>query len=368
MSTPMKTQTKAPSPVRPAFTPARTGLLQRKCACGGSPGVDGECEACRNKRLSLQRQTISAAGSATAPPIVHEVLSSPGQPLDAGTRAFMEPRFGHDFSQVRVHTDARAAESARAVNALAYTVGRDLVFGARQHAPATNEGRLLIAHELTHVLQQQGRRGTELLSVGPATGPQEEEANTTAARVLESSRTPEPLSVTKTSGPTTAQRLLINIGIGVGLGWEAYKAYKCLSPLYEPCKNATFDRFIPWYYSRTHAPVPSRVWDAFGHCLMACEGTKKCGATVTAMVGKAREFGREYLFGGPHDSYEQDTNNQTLGRSFGGGSRDCYDACSEASLKTSGGLDLSAPPSELWDPSPPPDGTYYPDPAAPTHR
>ncbi|MGB9632210.1 MAG: DUF4157 domain-containing protein [Chloroflexaceae bacterium] len=88
------------------------------------------------------------------PPIVHEVLRSPGQPLDAETRAFMEPRFGHDFSRVRVHTDARAAESARAVNALAYTVGRDVVFGAGQYAPGASAGRRLLAHELAHVVQQ----------------------------------------------------------------------------------------------------------------------------------------------------------------------------------------------------------------------
>jgi hypothetical protein len=70
----------------------------------------------------------------------------------------MEPRFGHDFSGVRVHTDAQAAESARAVNALAYTVGRDVVFGAGQFAPQSPAGRRLMAHELTHVVQQQGMK------------------------------------------------------------------------------------------------------------------------------------------------------------------------------------------------------------------
>src|SRR5512134_563730 len=94
-----------------------------------------------------------------APPIVHEALRSPGQPLDAATRAFMEPRFGHDFSGVRVHTDARAAESARAVQALAYTVGRDIVFGDQRYSPQTSPGRRLLAHELTHTLQQ--RQGIE---------------------------------------------------------------------------------------------------------------------------------------------------------------------------------------------------------------
>src|SRR6266498_1033707 len=148
-----QTSTKA-SPPAPSFTPVRTNTLQRKCACGGTPGPDGECAACKAKRLGLQRRAANQAEPATAPPIVHEVLRAPGRPLDTATRAFMEPRFGHDFSGVRVHTDARAAESARAVNALAYTVGRDVVFGTGQYAPGTGEGKGLLAHELTHVVQQ----------------------------------------------------------------------------------------------------------------------------------------------------------------------------------------------------------------------
>ena len=81
--------------------------------------------------------------------------SGGGQPLDPATRAFMEPRFGHDFSQVRVHTDERAAESARAVNALAYTVGHQIVFGAGHYTPETARSKKLLAHELAHVVQQQ---------------------------------------------------------------------------------------------------------------------------------------------------------------------------------------------------------------------
>jgi hypothetical protein len=76
------------------------------------------------------------------------------QPLSSSVRAFFEPRFGHDFSQVRVHTDAKATESVRAVNARAFTVGRDLVFGAGQYALETAAGQRLLAHELTHVVQQ----------------------------------------------------------------------------------------------------------------------------------------------------------------------------------------------------------------------
>src|SRR5947209_7957462 len=94
--------------------------------------------------------------TASASPLVDEVLSSGGgQPLDESTRSFMEPRFGHDFSRVRVHADGRAAESAQSVNALAYTVGQDVVFGGGQYEPETMEGKKLLAHELTHVVQQE---------------------------------------------------------------------------------------------------------------------------------------------------------------------------------------------------------------------
>ena len=107
---------------------------------------------------TLQRKESSATPSAThtqgVPPIVHDVLHSPGQPLERGTRTFMESRFNHDFSGVRVHADARAAESAHKVNALAYTVGRNVVFGAGQYSPNTMAGKRLLAHELTHTIQQ----------------------------------------------------------------------------------------------------------------------------------------------------------------------------------------------------------------------
>jgi Domain of unknown function (DUF4157) len=101
----------------------------------------------------IQPSTLDSPPLA-APPLVHEVLRSPGQPMDPGTRSLFESSFGHDFSQVRVHTDANASESARTITARAYTVGRNMVFGSRQYAPDTASGRRLIAHELTHVIQQ----------------------------------------------------------------------------------------------------------------------------------------------------------------------------------------------------------------------
>ena len=127
--------------------------LQRKCACGGTPGPDGECEECKQNRF-LQRKAVGVPTANTVPSVVHEVLNSPGQRLEPTARSLMEARFGYDFSHVRVHTDARAADSATAVNALAYTAGQNIVFGATQYNPTTNRGRQLLAHELAHTIQQ----------------------------------------------------------------------------------------------------------------------------------------------------------------------------------------------------------------------
>jgi hypothetical protein len=99
----------------------------------------------------------------TAPPVVHQVLSSSGESLDGDARSFMEPRLGVDLGGVRIHRDGLAAASARAVSALAYTVGNHVVFGAGRYAPGTGEGRRLLAHELTHVIQQGGGRSAGLL-------------------------------------------------------------------------------------------------------------------------------------------------------------------------------------------------------------
>ncbi len=154
-------------------------LLQRKCACGGNASGGGECEECKKKEgTTLQRFSNGRGGAGAVPPIVHEVLRSPGQPLDPAMRAFMEPRFGHDFSKVRVHTGARAAESAQAVSAVAYTVGQNLVFGAKSYALQSAAGRRVLAHELTHVVQQQGSgaRSDAPLRIAPEHDEAEREA------------------------------------------------------------------------------------------------------------------------------------------------------------------------------------------------
>lgn len=195
-----------------------SGLLQRKCACGNHTIVGGECAGCSQGKNSLQSRThqralsgsglptaqgpviqhklsvgaswdglereadevaervLSAAGhspvgraapriqrysggnqtTASAPASVERVLGGSGRPLESGLRQEMGNRFGHDFSQVRVHTGGDAELSAREVNARAYTVGQNIVFGAGEFRPQSREGSRLLAHELTHVVQQSG--------------------------------------------------------------------------------------------------------------------------------------------------------------------------------------------------------------------
>jgi len=124
------------------------------------PGDQYEQEADHVASQVMQRQPTTVQCKADgiahteAPSSVHETLQSSGQPLDTSTRAFMEPRFGQDFSNVRLHTDSQAAQSAADVNARAYTVGQNIVFAKGQYAPSSGEGQHLLAHELTHTVQQ----------------------------------------------------------------------------------------------------------------------------------------------------------------------------------------------------------------------
>lgn len=191
-------------------------VLQRRCACGGTPGRDGECAACRAKRLSLQRRSTQDA-SPLAPPFVTEALRSGGRPLETSTRAAMEARFGHDFSRVRIHTDATAAASADAVAAHAYTVGRDVVFAGGRYAPETPAGRHLLAHELTHVLQQEGGPAPAAPAVRPARDPWEREGDEVARRVVDGRTAFGPVPVRRLESGGL-QRFSFGTGTGPDFG------------------------------------------------------------------------------------------------------------------------------------------------------
>lgn len=187
----MNKTTLAPQAKSAGLMPSSQGILQRKCACGTHAMAGGECEECKKNRLGLQRNASDRNVVTEVPPVVQEVLRSPGQPLDLSTRDFFEPRFGHDFSQVRVHTDFQAAKSAQAVNALAYTVGRDIVFDADQYAPQSFGGKKLLAHELAHILQQSSGESKSpkfvQLEIDEASSPEELESEAVADAVINAS-------------------------------------------------------------------------------------------------------------------------------------------------------------------------------------
>ena len=163
-----------------AAVPLQSAVPKRDPSCGGTrpqlvlgtPGDSLEAEA---ERMASQVARGPVRAAATPSPqsdrgraqddsslrLVQEVLASPGQPLDSATRAVLEPRFGCDFGQVRVHADAQAARSAAAIDAVAYAGGRHLAFTADHYAPRTGRGARLLAHELAHVAQWQAGAADE---------------------------------------------------------------------------------------------------------------------------------------------------------------------------------------------------------------
>jgi hypothetical protein len=156
---------------------AQPGLMQPKLAIGSvNDPLEREADAVadrvmRTPSAPLPMSTAPGAPVNTggeAPDIVNKALGSPGRPLDAPTRAYFESHLGRHFSDVRIHTGPQADASARSVQAIAYTVGRDVVFGHGQYDPHTNDGRRLLAHELVHVVQQSGGNSASTLHSGPS--------------------------------------------------------------------------------------------------------------------------------------------------------------------------------------------------------
>jgi hypothetical protein len=170
-------------------------VIQRRCS---------KCNEDDEKVLQTKELTGQAplAQGQDMPSIVQDVLRSPGQLLDPTTRAFMEPRFGYDFNGVRVHTGARAEKAARAVNARAFTVGRNIVFGPEQYSQGSTEGRRLLGHELTHVIQQGLRPRDKNVTVDEAYKVSEKEVDRTGALISAS----QLMRVAATRTPPCIQR------------------------------------------------------------------------------------------------------------------------------------------------------------------
>ncbi len=180
---------------RTRVTPTKQDVVSNDVKQTSPSPVPSRSQARRFQQLqravgnqAVQRM-IQAKGHgeiADMPSIVSEALNSDGQPLDATTRALMEARFEHNFSDVRVHTDARATEAARSIKAQAFTVGHNVVFGRGQYTPKTSEGAHLLAHELTHVIQQKQNGGSSDRMVSRSTDAAEREASGISAAVSSS--------------------------------------------------------------------------------------------------------------------------------------------------------------------------------------
>jgi hypothetical protein len=219
----------------------------------------GDGRATMTRRQPPSRVPPSPKGG--VPAVVYEALRGPGAPLDAGTRSLMHRRFGHDFAHVRVHTDERAVESALAVGALAYTVGRSIVFDRGRYAPHEDKGRRLLAHELVHTIQQSGRdplpAGQEL-SLGSPASAGEHEARTAAAA-------PAPQPSPRSPG------LLLRSGLGSGSGLRSTA----------PSGRPVIQRAIPTSggdWDTDHYDAVRDV-DASGNLFPAAQGVR--GADIT---------------------------------------------------------------------------------------
>lgn len=285
--------------------PIVSGVLQRKCGCGNHTVAGGECSECAKKKDSLQRKPVvgpatdtyeqeadrladqvlaspapravsdgptriqrysrpDTGNTDTAPESVSRVLAGSGKPLAPALRQDMEQRFGHDFSRVRVHSDASAGQSAQELNALAYTVDHNIVFGAGKFNPDRREGRRLLAHELTHVVQQTGG--------GSASGPIQTSPSATVQRA--------PIGSEREHGSTLPYR-------------EATNLMKCIQIMGE--KNAAFCRsevlgeeepgITPWVPPATQtpgtgAPLPMSGSGKTGR-VRRMETLRGCAYTIT---------------------------------------------------------------------------------------
>lgn len=272
--------------------------MQRSCS--GTCSGDASCADCRKK--PLQRHATGSA-PASVPPIVHEVLQSPGTPLDRAVRDRFEPQFGivfdgvsrvnptsggltvgpagtpfeneasriasrvttpapaleprfrYDFSKVRIHTDDRATQAARSVGAKAFTVGHDVVFGAGHYAPESRTGRELLAHELTHVLQQSGdtamlqRAETDTVPTCAILADSQSDIDTHVNASLATART---AAGTPPAGQTVARLVRTDLGRDVQLGRTAIEVW---ASTLGPTKAS-----LPAQNTTRYAGVTFRFW------------------------------------------------------------------------------------------------------------
>lgn len=236
--------------------------LQRSCsACASGKGLCPKC-AQEKSGAGLQRRATGSAPS-VAPPVVHEVLRGAGAPLDGATRNYFESRMGQDLSGVRVHTGARAAESAAAVGARAYTVASHVVFGAGEYAPGSGAGRHVLAHELAHVAQQRGASIGGTIPIGGAHDSAERAADQVADAALSGAASPGPVScgarlrrLGANPGCTAPQQTVVRQAIYNARGWLNKAVPKMeAAPLSTAAQSSLRRNFGPTYGVAANAPL-----------------------------------------------------------------------------------------------------------------
>jgi len=189
-------------PVRYPKAPA--GLLTLQSLVGNQAVLQRLPTHQNSSTSTNQLSAPSPTRSAPVPSVVHEVLKSSGHPLEPNIRQGLESRLGQDLSQVRVHTNEQASQSAEAVSARAFTVGRNIVFGVGQYTPHTRAGQQLLTHELTHVLQQR--------SLSPSTPPDRFDPSGSAAHEREADRVAQQVTDQETDRDTGNQVSLLAMG------------------------------------------------------------------------------------------------------------------------------------------------------------
>lgn len=328
--------------------------LQRMCsACASGKGLCPKC-AQEKRGAGLQRRAMGAAPS-VAPPVVHEVLRGAGAPLDGATRNYFESRMGQDFSGVRVHTGARAAESAVAVGARAYTVASHVVFGAGEYAPGSGAGRHVLAHELAHVAQQRGATIGSSIPVGGAHDSEEQAADraatATAATGMLSSvqRGAQLRRLGANPGCNAAQRTTIHQAIYNARGW-VNKAIPQLeaTPLSGRATSALRRNFGATHGVAANAPlIVGRLRGGYSEissipfeCRDAADATcaaAPCGFTPGAGAHRAVICTNATLVAGTHARYQAGcVLHESFHAAYAGFAGDSYSGWHGASASTAG--------------------------------
>lgn len=249
--------------------------LQRQCACGGKAGPSGECAECRRKRLTGRQGLPEPALQDVVQ--VEPARQDSGRPLPRQLRAYFEQRFGHDFSQVRIHTGAAAAETARALNAQAFNLGGDIFFGTGRYDPATPAGRSLVAHELVHTMQQEGGRARVQRKKDDETCPRREKDESTNS-------TTSPYELKELSPGT--EWLFYNYSVGERAIEPAKGDAKRVA---EPIKNTIIKSSMELFGGRipfVTLPIKDKMLNVQG--FTDCQGSDKRNTAIR--MGRAENF------------------------------------------------------------------------------